>query len=148
MHSMRCESCEAEIKGMERVQLLVSDAVKKQVDAIDFSGLWSAIDQRIAGVHVPWMTRARAWWEELRIDFDLRVPVFVTAALVAVLALTWYARQPDISSIVEGQQIANFGNEAAIESLETTFDSVDFINDPESPVVWISNDGPLRETVP
>jgi hypothetical protein len=139
---------------MERVQLLVSDAVKKRVDEVDFTGMWSAIEQRIADVHVPWTARARAWWDEFRIDFDLRVPAVVAVAVVAALALSWYVRQPDLIKLPEGQQVVNVDNqavsEAAIENLETTFDSVDFINDPDNnaTVVWISNDGPLRETVP
>jgi hypothetical protein len=154
MHSMRCQSCEAELKGMERVQLLVSEAIKKQVDGIDFGGLWPAIEQRIGTVQVPWTVRARTWWEEMRSELDLRVPAFVAAAVMAVLVFTWYTRQPDISQIIEAQQIANVGNEAAseaaIESLETTFESLDFINDPDSnaTVLWVSDDGPLRGTMP
>jgi len=155
MHSMRCETCEAEIKGMERVQLLVSESVKKRVDDIDFGGLWPAIEQRIVDRQLPWATRLRAWWEEVEIGFDLRIPAFVVAAAMAALAFAWYARQPDASQLMDdAQQVATADTEAAsqaeIERLETTFETVDFFNDPanDATVVWVSDEGPLREAVP
>jgi anti-sigma factor RsiW len=153
MHSMRCETCEAELKGMERVQLLVSETIKKRVDEIDFGDLWSGIERRIVDVRVPLATRVRAWWEGLQIDFDLRIPALVAAAAVAALAFTWYARQDSIQ-LIDAQQVATADDqavsEAAIESLETTFDNVDFFNDTASnaTVMWVSDEGPLREPMP
>lgn len=150
MHSMHCQTCEADLKDMERVQTLVSDTLKKRVDEIDFSGLWSNIERRIADVRVPWTTRARAWWEELQLGFDLRVPTFVAAAAMAALAFAWYANQPNASQPIDARQVATADNEAAIESLETTFDTVDFFNDPDNnaAVVWVSDEGPFRGAMP
>lgn len=154
MHSMRCDTCEAELKGLERVQLLVSETLKSRVDEVDLGGLWPAIERRIADVRVPWTTRVRAWWEELQIEFDLRVPAFVAAVAMAALAFVWYARQPDVAQFSDAQQVATADNEAAseaaIESLETTYDTVDFFNDPSNnaTVVWVSDEGPLRGATP
>ena len=154
MHSMRCDTCESELKGMERIQLLVSDTVKKRVDDIDFSQLWSAIEQRIVDVRVPWTTRVRAWWEGLQIDLDMRVPAMIAAAAMAALVFGWYARQPDVTQLIDAPQLAHVDNEAvseaAMESLETTFDNVDFFNDAanNATVVWVSDEGPLREPMP
>jgi len=151
MHSMRCDTCESELKGMERVQLLVSETVKNRVDDIDFSGLWSGIEQRIADVRVPLATRVRAWWEGLPIDFDLRVPALIAAAAMAALAFTWYARQ-DATELIDAPQIAIADpvSEAEIESLGTIYDNVDFFNDTanNAAVMWVSDEGPLREPMP
>lgn len=146
MHSMRCQTCESELKDMERVQLLVGDTLRKRVDEIDFTRLWAGIEQRIADIRVPWSTRVRAWWEEIQIGFDLRIPALVAAAAMAVLAFAWYGFQSDASQPIDAQQVATADNEAAIESLETSFDTVDVFRDPasNSTILWVSDEGPLR----
>lgn len=150
MHSMHCHECEAEIKGMERVQVLVSDTLKKQVSEIDFTQLWPNIERQIADARVPWTARARAWWEDVQAGFGLRIPAFVAAAAVAALAFSWYARQPGVNQPFDAQQVATADSEAALERLETTFDTIDFFNDPASDavVVWVSDEGPLRGAMP
>jgi anti-sigma factor RsiW len=151
MHSMRCPTCEVELKEMERLQLLVSDNLKKRVDQVDFAPLWPAVERRITDVRIPWWSRLRSRWEEIGSGFDLRVPAMVVATALAVLALTWFVSQPDVTQPLDSQRVASVDYTAAsIEEVETTFPSWRVYNDPETEatVLWVEDESTLLEPIP
>jgi anti-sigma factor RsiW len=156
MHSMRCQTCELELKEMEHLQLLVSDSVKKRVNEIDFTQLWPAVERRITDVRIPWWSRLRSRWEEIDFGFDLRLPAMAVATALAVLAFTWFMRQPDVTQPLDSQRVAQIDynsagyDDASIEEIETTFPSVRVYSDPESKatVLWVTDENTNLEPMP
>ena len=152
MHSMRCQTCELELKEMERLQLLVSDTVKQRVNDIDFTQLWPAVERRITDVRISWVSRLRSRWEEIDLGFDLRLPAMVVATALAVLAFTWYTSQPNVTQPLGSQSVASvdYSTGASIEELDTIYPSVRVYNDPEteSTVLWVGDESPLLESIP
>lgn len=156
MHSMRCPTCELELKEMERLQLLVSDTVKQRVNDIDFTQVWPAIERRITGVRISWLSRLRSRWEEIDLGFDLRLPVMVVAAALAVLAFAWYTNQRNVTQPLDSQRVASVDystagfDDASIEEIETTFPSLRVYSDPESnaTVLWVEDESSTLEPIP
>lgn len=141
LHSTRCNSCEDELRRMERVQEVVGAQLNAAVDEVDFGALWRGIDQRLGTVRVSWWTRARAWWSDSEHPWVVRVPAFAAAAAVAVLAFLMMTRAPQTTR-PDASQVASVDNAASIESLDSDVDTVTVLNDPETrtTVLWVNDD--------
>lgn len=47
LHITRCPSCEQELQEKERVRTVLGEAIQEQVDAVDLSGVWTAVQAGI-----------------------------------------------------------------------------------------------------
>jgi len=150
LHSTRCESCEEELRHMERVQDLVSAHVASAVDEVDFTTLWRGVEQRLGTVRVPWWTRARAWWSEGEHGWVIKVPALAAAAAVAVLGFLLWTRAPQPTTQPDASQLAKTDSEATIESLESDVDTVTVLNDPETrtQALWVNEEIPSSGETP
>src|SRR5438445_11526663 len=91
LHSTRCQTCEAELRQLERGQDLISEHIHSAVDEIDFANFWSAIEPRLGSVRLRWWTRLQVWWQEGEHPWMIRVPAFAAVAAIAVLAFLFFA---------------------------------------------------------
>jgi anti-sigma factor RsiW len=140
LHGTRCNACEGELRQMERFQTILNESLSMRVDEIDLSAFWSAIEQRIGTVQVPWWKRLRLWWSEG--DHGLRWPALALAAAVLALTLLFLTRLQQPTAQPDAPQIAVVDNAASIEALDADSDSVAVLNDPETrtTVLWVSDD--------
>ena len=148
MHSTRCSSCEAELRELERLQELVSDAISARVEEIDLNEFWPSIERRLGAPPVAWWERVRTWWSEGEHRWVIGVPAFGAAIAAAVLAFLFFARVPQPATPdLAAPQLAAVDNAASIDSLESDLDSVAVLNDPETrtTVLWVSDDSTVGE---
>jgi anti-sigma factor RsiW len=147
LHSTRCDTCEAELRDLERVQELVSRSVSTPVDEIDLSALWSAVEPRLGTPRVSWWTRLGDWWNDEEREWAIRLPAFAAAAAIAILAL-WFVARLQPTTQPDAPQVAIVDNAATIDSLDTDVDSVTMLSDPETrmTVLWVNEDA--QSTVP
>ena len=150
LHGTRCQSCETELRQIERVQDLVSDTMHAQADAIDLSDFWSGVESRLGTIRPSWRERVQMWWSEGDHRWVIRVPALAAAAAVAVLAFWLFARAPEPTTQPDAPRIAAVDNAATIESLESDVDSVAVVSDPETrtTVLWVSDETPVGGDVP
>jgi len=150
LHSTRCETCEGELREMERVQGLINRTVNGAVDEIDLAELWPAVESQLGTVRIPWWSRLRIWWDEGEHGLMLGVPALAAAAAVAVLTVWFFTRVPQPTTQPDAPQVAAVDNAASIDSLETDVDSVAVVSDPETrtTVLWVSDDTPTGEEGP
>ena len=144
LHSTRCESCEQDLRRLERVQELISDTIDSAADEIDLENFWPGIERRLSNTREPWWPRLRAWWSDGEHAWIIRLPAFAAAAVIAALVLLLFAHTPPLSTPPAAPQLAAVDNATSIESLETDVDSVAVLNDPETrtTVLWVNDPGP------
>jgi len=142
LHSTRCGTCEAELRELERIQELVSDAVHTRVEDVDLSNFWATIEPRLTPPRDGWWTRVQTWWAEHDHGWLIRVPAFGAALAVALLAAFLYLRNTQPTTAPAAPQLAAVDNAASIDSLDTDSESVAVLNDPETrtTVLWVSDD--------
>lgn len=151
IHSARCRDCELELRQLESLQAVVNTSISKQVDEMDLSGLWTAIDARLPQRHPSPLQRLQRWWEESAPQWNIRVPAFAAAAVVAALAFFFLTRAPEPGIAPTTPLLAVVdNNEAMIDSLDTEADSVAVMSDPETrtTVLWVSDDYILEDVGP
>ncbi len=151
LHSSRCTSCEDELGQLEGLQELLRTIINERVDEIDLSKIWSAIEPKLPARKISATERLRRWWEEAAPRWDMRVPAFAAAAMLAALALYFMTqgRQPGALPTAPQVAIAE-SNEASIDSLETEADSVALMSDPETSttLLWVSDDSIVEDVGP
>ena len=138
LHTTRCPLCETALRELERLQEAISTTINAHLDEVDLSSLWPAVERQLGTHQISWWQRLRARWQNLE-PWDLRVPVLAAAAL-AVLALLLFARAQPAAGPPAAPQLAEMDSAATIEKLDTDAESVEVVNDPETPVLWVSDD--------
>jgi anti-sigma factor RsiW len=144
LHSARCESCERELRHLERVQELISDTIESAADDIDLENLWPAVERRLSISREPWWTRLQAWWTDGEHVWITRLPAFAAAAVIAALVFVLFAHTRPLSTPPAAPQLAAVDNATSIESLDADVDSVAVLNDPETrtTVLWVNDPEP------
>jgi len=144
LHSAHCESCERDLRHLERMQELISDTIASAGDEIDLENFWPSIERRLPNTREPWWPRLREWWSDSDHKWGIRLPAFAAAALIAALMLLLFARTPPLNTPQTAPQLAAVDNATSIESLATDVDSVAVLNDPETrtTVLWVSDPDP------
>jgi anti-sigma factor RsiW len=144
LHSTRCESCERELRQLERVQELISDTIDSAADDIDLENLWPGVQRRLANTSEPWWPRLRAWWSDGEHGWIIRLPAFAAAAVIAALVVLLFTHTPQLNTPPAAPQLAAVDNATSIESLDTDADSVALLNDPETrtTVLWVNDPSP------
>lgn len=141
LHSTRCTACEQELQQLERLQDLVVGYVNAETEQVDLSGVWSAVEARIATVPVPWWSRARAWWDAREIGWWP-----APAAALGMAALAAVFLWPGASTENRPQQRADnapiIDNSASLDELESHVESLAVLSEPDTHtmVLWISDD--------
>jgi len=151
MHTTRCGDCEGKLRDLESVQGHLQALLAAEVDAVDMSGLWAAIEKRLPPPEAGWWLRLRNWWENLEpMEWNVALPA--TAAATAIVVLTSVAlwqNEPSGENFaaVDAQHVASTDYATGIERLETTFDSVAVLSDPDThtTVLWIGDDSLFME---
>lgn len=145
LHDTRCPTCEPELRRLERLQELVSDTINARVDEMDLTHLWPTVESQLTTVRLSWWERATEWWGDAEHPWALRLPAFAAAAAVAVLALLLLMRSSQPTTDPGAPQLAAVDNAASIDSLDTDFDAVTMMNDPETQttVIWVSDETPI-----
>ncbi len=148
LHSSRCTSCEGELSQMEGLQELLRTTINKRVDEVDLSHLWSSIEVKLPARRISATQRLLRWWEESAPRWNLGVPAFAAAAMLAALAFFFLTQtqQPGATPAAPQIVIAE-SNEASIDSLETEADSVALMSDPETSttLLWVSDDSIVED---
>ena len=141
LHSTRCPSCEEDLRQLERVQELISETINTAADEIELETFWPAVQRRLSATRQPSWLRLRAWWNEGKPAWMIRLPAFAAAAVIAALVLLLFGRTPEPTIRPEASQFAAVDNATSIESLETDLDSVAVLNDPETrtTVLWVND---------
>lgn len=152
LHSSRCNSCEGELRNLERLQELVSEKIGSDLEEVDFATLWPAIERQLGPTRTPVWLRVRDWWSD-GVDHPwlVRLPAFAAAAAIAALALLiFFTRVPRPTTQPDAPQVAAVDNAASIESVDADTDSVAVLSDPQTSttVLWVSEDGPSGGDVP
>jgi hypothetical protein len=150
LHSSRCGGCEGELRNLERLQELVSEKITTDLEEIDFTTLWPAVERQLGPIRTPWWPRLRAWWIDGDHQWLVRLPVFAAAAAIAVLALLIFTRAQQPTTQPDAPQVAAVDNAASIESVDADSDSVAVLSDPQTrtTVLWVSEDSPTGRDVP
>jgi anti-sigma factor RsiW len=142
LHSTRCTACEQELQQLERLQDLVVGYVNAQTETVDLSGVWSAVETRIADVPVPWWNRVRAWWDAREMGWwpAPAAAAFATAALAAVLFWPGAGTEKSAEQVAQNAPIVD--NSAILDEVESHVDSVAVLSEPDTHtmVLWISDD--------
>jgi anti-sigma factor RsiW len=143
LHATRCPTCESRLRQLERLQDLISENISAQVDEINFSEFWPAVGRRLGTVRMSSWNRLRTWWSDGD-AWAVHLPIFAAAA-AAVLAFLFLTRAPQRPPEADPAQVAAVDNTASIDSLDTDFDTVAVLTDPETrtTVLWVGNDGPV-----
>ena len=145
LHSSRCGVCETELRQLERVQELVSETIAVELDQIDFSGVWPAVEARLGPIRVsPWQ-RFRVWWEERDRVWWVRVPAMGAAfATAAVAFMLWSGRvNQEPQQVAQMPSAATAAEDAAIiDWVDSNAESVSVLNEPETntTVLWVNDE--------
>ena len=143
LHSSRCPTCESDLRRLERVQELVADTINARVDELDLSGIWPALETRLAAVRVSWWQRLRWRWEAYEVQSWFSVPALGMATAAAVLAVTlWTSRVGEAPQVAQLPPPAAVDTTASIDSLERNAESVAVLSEPETntTVLWVNDD--------
>jgi hypothetical protein len=151
-HIVGCVVCTRALVTVERIQELMFQAVSDQVEAIDFSHFWDAVENKITQqAPLSWGIQLRLWFERWKLAWFPSVPVWATAAIIIFLTTVFFSRTDSPPTSASTPQktpppvlVARANDQAQIESLSTT-GTVFLWNEPENnaTVIWVSdeNDG-------
>lgn len=129
LHSAECERCEAELRGLELLQGLVSRALNAQVDQVDLSGMWARVEPRLKPRRMRRLIRLHSWWSDLELAWTWGVPAFgAVAAVAALLALSVW-RSP----------VDNPENPVSVHEI-TSDDHVALVNESDTVLLWIDHE--------
>jgi hypothetical protein len=141
LHSTRCGECEHELRGMERLQELISTRIQSQVAEIDLSRVWAGVAPRLESVKRPWYETLRERWEELSPRWQTLAPISAAAAVAGLVAmLFWQSQGP-----VENKPWVGADNSAIVDSVQSNVQNITFLREPETntTVLWINDTGSL-----
>jgi anti-sigma factor RsiW len=141
LHGTRCAACESELRTMEHLQELVTDAVHGRVDTIDFEQFWTGVEAQLPPLRPSRWARLQVWWAEREPPWSLGLPAFAAVAALAILALLLFNRV-QTTTPPGAPQVAVADVPASIVSLDTDGDSVAVVNDPETQttILWVTDD--------
>ncbi len=143
LHSSRCHECEGELRRLERLQDLVTEAINARTAELDLSRIWPAVETRLGAVRVSWWQHFRLWWEEQDATWWLRVPAVGMAAAAVAVAFTLWTNHPEqVAQTPTVAPVAAVDNSATIDSLDSTANAVAVLNEPETntTVLWVNDD--------
>lgn len=142
VHATRCPSCEGSLRELESIQNHLQSMLAEEVDAVDLSGLWPAIEGRLPPPRAALWQRLRLWWEEHEEPrWGLALPATAAVATIAALALFASFRiEPIVSP--DASRVASTDYLPGIDRLETSFESVAVFSDPDTrtTVLWIGDE--------
>jgi anti-sigma factor RsiW len=142
LHSTRCGECEHELRGIERLQDLISTRIQAEVAEIDLSRIWIGVAPRLESVRRPWHERFRERWDEIGPGWQTLAPVSAAAVVAGLVAvLLWQSQQV----AVEPSQWASADNSAIVDSVQSNVESLAVLREPETNtmVLWITDNGDL-----
>jgi hypothetical protein len=142
LHSTRCGECEQDLRGMERLQELISSRVQAEIAQVDLSRVWAGVAPRLVSVRRPWYESVRERWEEIGPRWQTLVPVSAAAAVAGLLAmLLWQGQQTGTQPTQWAS--ASDDNSAIFETVQSGGDPFTVIQEPETKttVLWINASG-------
>jgi negative regulator of sigma E activity len=146
LHNTRCSTCEPELRQLEHLQELISETVNARVDEVDLTKVWPGVDQQLGSVRLSWWERGRVWWSEGEHEWMARLPALAAAAAVVILAVVLLTRTSPPTPQPAAPQLAE--NAVSIESLISDSNAVTMLDDPQTPVLWISEEVPMAGDAP
>jgi hypothetical protein len=144
---------------LERVQDLVADQVRSEVEGLDMSPVWQAVSVRIGESPMPWFQGLRAWWEDAQIVSPMTGWSAVVAAAAVLLAFAYYpaADKPTPEVAQRVAQVASAeglirdvlreatdNNSAVFESIVGSVDRFMIEPETQTAVLWVSDPGDLQ----
>lgn len=151
LHVTRCGSCEAELRGFEKVQETFVQAIDAEVDRLSVADLWSAIERRLDRPRPSVWSRLRELREE---PWRRAVPLGAVAAAVLAMAVLvaspWRGEEVQAPSgklqarSSGAAQVKPVSNAARIERLESSADNVVVWSEPErdTTAIWVVDYSP------
>jgi hypothetical protein len=143
LHSTRCTQCEAELRGMERLQDAIASQINAEVEQIDLNLVWSAVAPRLGSASPTWQQRWEEWSESIRDGWRSWAPVSAAVAVAGALALLLW--QGNGSSTPDQVARADRDNSVIVESVRSNVGSLALVSEPatDTMLMWISDDGPV-----
>lgn len=135
LHVTRCPACEALLRGLERLQELVSDAINDAVAEVDFSRFWPSIATQAETVQRSWRGLGG------RLRAVTRRPTLIAAGMAAALAVSAFALWRSIPVATRG--VTHVNNQVRIDSLTSDSPSVALLSESatNTTVIWVSDEG-------
>jgi anti-sigma factor RsiW len=137
VHSATCESCEGELRQLERLQEMVAETIGSQVDDVDLSGFWQTIERRIGPQRQSWRSNVRQWWETHSSGWAIGTPVLGAAVAGFLLAITLMWR-PDAPQVA-GTPPPNADNPITVHSIESA-SNVALLSEADTLVLWVDEE--------
>lgn len=136
IHVTRCSTCDGALRRLERLGELVSTSISTQLNELDPSKFWPAVERQLRTVPRSSWQRWSIWWNDVS-EQSLRLPTFAAVAAIAILALLFLIRDsqpPPPFAVVE--------NTISIDELDTDRNLVALITDPETrtTLLWVGED--------
>lgn len=135
LHASHCASCGADLESAENAQSLISQAVEAEVEKLDDSRSWAAIEARLDDPRSAWRARLGAALDRSR-RMAGPVPALALGAAAAALlaAFLWSGSTP-----LEPVEVAN--NHARIERIESSAPQVVVWSEPaqHTTAIWVAS---------
>lgn len=142
LHGTTCRVCEEELRSLERLRVLVKASITEQMETLDFTRFWDAVESELPSRPRSWQKRLSHWWSESpTVNWNPYLGVAAAAAAAALAFLLLNGNEkPTTQPAV--RQIASQENPASIDSIDSDVSSVAVVNDPEThtAVLWVSDD--------
>jgi hypothetical protein len=172
LHITRCPSCEGELHDRERAQGLLTESINRELDQIDLSVIWTAIDRELASsrternglrLAVPEGAGSETWpaaeqwsdssvpaagplgrrWSPVGASLTFGGLVALAASIVVAVTMLGHGPKPEQTVSVATAPHTS-ANQVRIESMDYPGSSVAMWSEPEDDtmVIWIEDDEP------
>ena len=134
LHASRCPTCGGDFERAEKLQAVLARSVESELDRLDTSGLWSAIEARLEPPRGALRERLREYLAERRWFAPLPA-LSLGGALVALLAaLLWPMSAPSDPTLLAD-------NRAQIEHIESNLPHVAVWSEPaeHTTAIWVAS---------
>lgn len=134
LHASHCSSCGVDLERAETAQSLISQAVDAEVERLDVSRLWAAVEGAIGAPRPAWRRRLGE-----ALDWPRRVSPLPALALGGALAALLAALLWPGSTTVEPVEVAN--NHARIERIASSAAQVAVWSEPvhHTTAIWVAS---------
>lgn len=134
LHVTRCPPCEALLRGLERLQELVSDSISEAVAEVDFSQFWPTIASRADAVQRSWRRLGG------RVRGLGRRPTVIAIGMAAALAVSAIALWQEVPWTSPAAAPTN--NQVRIDTLTGDAPSIAVMSEPTSntTVIWVAGE--------
>ncbi len=142
LHTARCVECESELRELETIQAHFQSGVEATLAEVDLDSLWPAVERRLSRQPPSLWQRLRAQWEGLApLELPVALPAGALAAVAAFGAWLMFA-QVEPSGAPELDRIAATDYANSLERLDTVFESVALVSDPntQTMLLWIGDE--------